>query len=101
MIYYLMRLNDDEKKPLALLRINSVIEGDMQIMSARPSRFGPMAPIHRKGRHVYNLLIGDNEDVSMALWEACRWKLEQVKQAEWESWAAMELFPVLKTAVAK
>lgn len=101
MIYYLMRQTGDEKEPLALLRINAAINGDMQIMSPRPSRFGPLAPVYRKGQHVYNLLIGNNEDVMMALWEVGRWKLEQVKQAEWESWAEMELFPVLKTAMAK
>ena len=101
MIHYLMRQTGGEKEPLALIRINASANGDMQIMAVRPSKFGPLAPVFREGKHVYNLLIHDNDDVSDALWEAGKWKLEQVKQAEWESWAEMELFPVLKTAVAK
>jgi hypothetical protein len=91
----------DDKEPLALVRVNATERADMIIHFARSSRFGVIAPVERMGRHVYNLMIGDNKDVEMALsGMMTNHRLELTTQAEWESFAAFELFPVLKLAVA-
>ena len=104
MLHYVMRQNptvdDRDPEPLALIRVNATKEGDMSIGLPRPSRFGPLAPVSRNGRHVYNLMIGNEERVEIALHGMSGWRLQQVTQAEWETWAEMELFPVLKLGMA-
>lgn len=105
MIYFVMRQNKTleikDPEPLALIRVNAREHGNMDIGMPRPTRFGPLAPVRRNGMHVYNLVIGDNEPVEAALYTLTDWRLEEVTQAEWETWAEMDLFPVLKTAVAR
>lgn len=101
MLHYVIRRTRD-KEPLALVRVNAKEAGDMVIL--RPvihPRFGVMAPINRIGRHVYNLMIGDNKEVEDALINTAGYQLEEVTQSEWESFDAFELFPVLKLGVTK
>jgi hypothetical protein len=119
MLHFVMRQvksnETPDPHPIALLRINATVRGDMTIGFPRPSRFGLLSPVSRDGRLVYHLRIGDNPLVEQALtppgirkyssgllfgdWEPPY--LEEVTRAEWESWAEMELFPVLRTALAK
>ena len=94
-------LTRKEEEPIALIRVNATVQGDMIIMMPMKTRFGWMAPVHRSGQHVYNLIIGDNEEVLKALQSTMQYKLEQVKQAEWESFEAFELFPTLKLGMAR
>lgn len=100
MIYYIIRRNKD-KEPLALVRINAKDGVDMIIHYPRLSRFGMLAPVERKGQHVYNLIIGNNQEIAEALASSSNYNLEITTQAEWESFGAFELFPVLKLAMAR
>jgi len=101
MIHFIIRRSED-KEPLALVRLNVNESKQMTIMKpVTHPRFGVMAPVHRHGRHVFNLMIGDNEEVAEALQNQKRYQLDEVKQAEWESFTAFELFPVLKLALVK
>ena len=98
-------------EPLALVKVNAKrTDGEGKLITMgiglpRSSRFGMMAPVTRVIRghneHVYNLMIGDNEDVLLALVNPTGWRLQEVEQAEWESFEAFELFPVLKLAMAR
>jgi len=104
MTHYLIRRTAD-KEPLALVKINSPI-GGMSIGTPIPSRFGMMAPVIRvdgggRERHVFNLLIGDNPEITDALTLFGTYRLEEVVQAEWETFSALGLFPVLKLAMAR
>ncbi len=110
MLHYVMRttpgwqdkaVGRPEEEPIALVKVNAKERGNMSIGTPRPSRFGSMAPVNRNGQHVYNLLIGDNEDVEIALIGIGSYRLEEVTQAEWETWAELELFPVLKLGMAR
>lgn len=100
MLHYVLRRTDD-KEPLALIRINATSRSDMVIGMPGPTRFGTMAPVSRMGVVVYNLVIGDNKDVEAALMGMTGYRLEEVPQAEWESFDAFDLFPVLKLAIAR
>lgn len=101
MLYYVIRIRMDNE-PIALVRINAKENGDMVILKpVRHPRFGAMAPIQRVGRHVYNLMIGDNEEVESALSSPLGYQLDEVTQAEWESFDAFELFPVLKLGMVR
>jgi hypothetical protein len=100
MLYYVLRRTDD-KEPLALIRVNATTQGNMVIGMPGPTRFGTMAPVTRLGRVVYNLIIGDNKDVEAALDSVTGYRLEEIPQAEWESFDAFDLFPVLKLAMAR
>ncbi len=101
MLYYVIRRRDD-REPLALVRVNAKEKGDMVIQApVTHPRFGPMSEVTRIGIHAYNLLIGDNPEVEEALKTAMGYQLEEVTQAEWESFAEFELFPVLKLAMAR
>jgi hypothetical protein len=110
MIYFILRRKTD-KEPLALVRLNANGSDTMTIMPPiTHPRFGVMAPIHRGGRHTFNLMIGDNKEVEDALtpikvkhskFTTKGYQLEQTSQAEWETFVAFELFPVLKLAMAK
>lgn len=110
MIHFLIRRKED-KEPLALVRLNASGSEEMTIMPPiTHPRFGVMAPIHRGGRHTFNLMIGDNTEVEDALrpikvehsnFTTRGYRLERVKQAEWETFMAFELFPVLKLAMAR
>jgi hypothetical protein len=112
MLYYLIRRADD-KEPLALVRFNAREEGNMFLGLISESRFGPYVKVNRNNQHVYNILLGDNQDVIDALEYKLRphdgpnsfkggtnYRLEQVQQAEWETFEAFDLFPILKVAVA-
>ena len=101
MLHYVIRRSED-KEPLALVRVNAKEKGDMVILApVRHPRFGMMAPIHRVGVHVYNLMIGDNEEVEAALKTGLGHQLEEVSESEWESFAEFDLFPVLKLGLVK
>jgi hypothetical protein len=110
MIHFIIRRSED-KEPLALVRLNANGSGNMTIMPPiTHPRFGVMAPIHRGGRHTFNLMIGDNKEVEDALtpikvkhskFTTKGYQLEQTSQAEWETFVAFDLFPVLKLAMAK
>ena len=100
MLYYVLRRTDD-KEPLALVRVNATKEGNMVIGLPGPTRFGTMAPVSRMGTVVYNLVIGDNKEVEAALTGMTGYRLEEIPQAEWESFDAFDLFPVLKLAMAR
>jgi hypothetical protein len=101
MIHYVIRRRED-KEPVALVRLNANGSDDMTIMAVGTHpRFGVMAPISRAGRHTFNLMIGDNKEVEDAIRSKTGYNLERVKQAEWESFAAFDLFPVLKLGLAK
>ena len=100
MLYYILRRTED-KEPLALIKVNATTQGNMLIGMPGPTRFGTMAPVSRMGQVVYNLIIGDNEDVEAALTGMTGYRLEEVPQAEWESFDAFDLFPVLRLAMAR
>ena len=108
MVYYIIRRRDDDKEPLALVRLNAKDGVDMVIQSPTTHpRFGPMAAISRfverrcSHIHAYNLMIGDHEEVAKALRTTIGYQLEVTTKAEWESFKAFDLFPVLKLAVAR
>lgn len=101
MIHFIIRRRED-KEPLALVRLNANESADMTILKPiTHPRFGPMAPVHRFGKHVFNLMIGDNKEIVDALSTSTGYHLEQTSQAEWETFAVLELFPVLKLAMTK
>ncbi len=101
MLYYVLRRSVD-KEPLALVRINAKERGDMVILApVTHPRFGSMAPIQRLGRHVYNLIIGNNEEIEEALKTTSGYQLEEVTKAEWESFVEFDLFPVLKLGMVR
>ncbi len=100
MLYYVLRRTED-KKPLALIKVNATTQGNMVIGMPGPTRFGTMAPVSRMGQVVYNLIIGDNEDVEAALTGMTGYRLEEVPQAEWESFDSFDQFPVLRLAMAR
>ena len=101
MIHFIIRRRED-KEPLALVRLNANENSDMNILKpVTHPRFGPMAPVHRVGRHVFNLMIGDNKEVEDALSNVLGYQLERVGQAEWETFVAFDLFHVLKLGLVK
>ena len=101
MKYFIIRRRED-KEPLALVRLNVNESSQMTIMKpVTHPRFGVMAPVHRIGRHVFNLMVGDNKEVEEALQSTVGYQLDEVRQAEWESFTAFDLFPVLKLALVK
>jgi len=101
MIYFVIRKNENND-PIAMVRLNSTESSDMTIGVPIPHpRFGWMAPVQRVGRHVFNLMIGDHDDIAEALAMSVSYRLEEVTKGEWESFVAFNLFPVLKLAVAK
>jgi hypothetical protein len=107
MVHYIIRRTLD-KEPIALVRINAKDGVDMVIQHPiiHP-RFGAMAKVSRfvedRGSHVhaFNLMIGDNEEVAKALQTSVGYQLEKTTKAEWESFNAFDLFPVLKLAMAR
>jgi nitrate reductase NapE component len=46
-------------------------------------------------------MIGDNKEVEEALQKSTGYQLDEVGQAEWETFIAFDLFPVLKLALVK
>ncbi len=101
MLYYIIRRRED-KEPLALVRFNS--NEKAQLVIGKPfthPRFGVMAPVTRFGIHRFNLMIGDNKEVEDAINKELGYQLELTTQAEWETFDVLELFPVLKLAMAK
>jgi hypothetical protein len=101
MKYFIIRRSKD-KEPLALVRLNVNESSQMTIMKPTTHpRFGPMAQVTRYGRHVFNLMIGDNKEVEEALQKSTGYQLDEVGQAEWETFIAFDLFPVLKLALVK
>lgn len=101
MIHFVIRKNTDND-PIALVRLNSNENSDMNIgVPYKHHRFGWMAPVQRVGRHVFNLMIGNDQDIADVLTLSSEYRLEVVAQAEWESFVEFDLFPVLKLAVAK
>jgi hypothetical protein len=112
MLYYLIRRRND-KEPLALLRFNAKEEGNMFLGIVSESRFGAYVKVDRSGQHVYNILLGDHQDVidaldykarsdsKNALKHGTNYRLEQVEQAEWETFEAFALFPILKVGMAR
>ena len=101
MIHFVIRRSGDNE-PLALVRLNANESAEMTIMSPKVHpRFGPMAPVHRFGLHAFNLMIGEHTEVHEALSNTLGYRLERVTEAEWESFDAFDLFPVLKLAVAR
>ncbi len=105
MLHYVLRRKatkeNREPEPLCLMKVNAKEEGNMTIGLPRPSRLGTLAPVTRNNVHVYNLMIGDNEDVEAALFGMEGWYLQMVTQAEWETWSEMQLFPTLKLGMAR
>lgn len=102
MIYCVLRQRNgagQDEEPLALVRFNVKEFGNLVVGAPTKGRFGWQAPCNRSGLHVYNLMLGDHEDVRKALESVQGWRLEEVTRAEWESWSEMELFPVLRTAI--
>ena len=104
MLYYVIRRRAD-KEPLALCKVNAKERGTMTLGSVQRygtiARFGPVVKVSRMGIHMFNLIVGDNDEVAECLDTLSGYELEDVTEAEWESWAVMELFPVLKMAVAR
>ena len=98
MIYFVLRRKQGEQDPLALVRINSNTHGDMRVDVPRYGRFGYYSPVERSGKVCFNLMYGEHEDVGAAVLGGCI--LQQVTQAEWETFDAFELYPVLKLALA-
>lgn len=105
MLHYVLRRKATAERrdpePLALMKVNANQEGDMTIGLPRPTRLGYMAPISRNGQHVYNLNVDKHDDVQAALFGVEGWYLQMITQAEWETWAEMELFPVLRLGMAR
>jgi hypothetical protein len=55
----------------------------------------------RRQQHVFSLYVGDNVKVTRALNNiGLPHDIERVSQAEWETFEAFDLFPILKVAVA-
>lgn len=100
MLHYVIR-KKDEDEPIALMRINARERGNMHITTFRVGKFGPFAKIDRNGHHIYNLMFGEHDDVAGAMMDSKDYQLEEIEKSEWESWKEMDLFPVLKTAVAR
>ena len=104
MLYYVIRRRED-KEPLALCKVNAKQRGDMElgdiIRYGAIARFGPVVKVSRMGVHVFSIIVGNNDEVAECMEKQSNYNLEEVTQAEWESWAVMELFPVLRMAVAR
>ena len=107
--YYVVR--DDKKDAIALLHINGSSEARMEFYPARDSRFGRIIPVirydqhHSNGRHIYNIMLGEHaETIEKQFASAVISKVNDhfsvVTKEEWETYDALELFPVLKTAIA-
>jgi hypothetical protein len=62
-----------------------------------PSKSGLYVKIMRRQQHIFNLYPGDNTKVVRALNDiGLPHDIEEVSQAEWETFDAFDLFPILK-----
>jgi len=67
-----------------------------------PSKYGLHVKIMRRQSHIFNLYAGDNTKVVRALNNiGLPHDIERVSQAEWETFEAFDLFPILKVGTAR
>ena len=114
MLYYILRPIGKNQEPVALFRINAKCDQSgftditgfdanrmvIGIGGLYPSRFGLYVKIERRQKHIYNLFVGDNPAVVACLNDPRMHEIEKVSQAEWETFEAFELFPILKVGMA-
>lgn len=105
MRYFTIKDSNTVETPVcALLRLN--VRKDANIVFGRsvPSRLGRLIPININGHLSYHINIDryktqiENE-LGKDLGEV-HITLEEITEAEFESWDIMDLFPIVKTSIA-
>ena len=121
MLYYILRMPGKYREPLAIFRLDteSKEQGLIDITGLDadriylqyssfgngggllPSKHGLYVKIMRRQDHIFNLYVGDNIGVTRALNNiGLPHDIEEVSQAEWETFEAFGLFPILQVRPA-
>lgn len=122
MLYYILRMPGKYREPLAIFRLDTehIDHGHIDITGLNadriylqysafqsgggllPSKSGLYVKIMRRQEHLFNLYAGDNPPVVRALNNiGLPHDIESVSQAEWETFKAFDLFPILKVDRAR
>jgi hypothetical protein len=121
MLYYILRMPEKHREPLAIFRLATEYKDhghtDITGLNADriylqysefqngggllPSKHGLYVKVMRRQEHIFSLYPGDNPNVVRALNNiGLPHDIERVSQAEWETFDAFDLFPILKVRPA-
>ena len=122
MLYYILRMPEKHREPLAIFCLDTEskeqgltditgLDADRIYLQYSefqngggllPSKYGLYVKIMRRQNHIFNLYVGDNTKVIRALNNiGLPHNIERVSQAEWETFEAFDLFPILKVGMAR